>query len=214
MDTPDIWDALDRRPFDTRSGLVDFVVFQERLTSLLRACDSVDEGIQRYLHDVRRSVAANPDDGFADSERQFVLDQLSWSEEWIPTFTYGGLLIAVFSLFEQLLAGLCELTASRTSHQPTTKAGSRRSNTESMLQFLVQETECDLDARDDWTTFHRLRLLRNRFAHSLAEDVSAELRESLRSTLGESEVPLVGSETVRRAISTVGALAQELDTAF
>lgn len=227
-------DAVDRVPFSSVSQLVEFIVFEERLTNLVRAFDAIEHGLDRYMFDLRQSVAEHSNrrdidtDVFDDSGElvgtsygaeiaEHAEEQLAWAEELVPTFSFGGIFALIFSTFELLLSDLCNAVAPRCSIPFAEFAGALRAPlAERRLEYLVREGVVAYDYRQgDWPTFEKLRQLRNRFVHSLGEDVSEQLKGDVDEILGGGSTRgVIDGAVVRKAIEVVASVAQRLDAAY
>ena len=230
MDTDDVWDAQDRVPFESQTQLVEFVLFEGRLGALIRASDAVGAGVGRYIFDLRQSVADYSQQRGTNrdiiDERSVLIgiqdgnevadaaeEQLFWAETLVPTFSFGGIFALVFTTFELLLSDLCDVAADRCSipfAQFTGASGAPL--VERRLEYLSREMGITLDRRqDDWSTFEKLRQLRNRFVHSLGENVSERLRAELAELMGGDAASHIDGAVVQMAVQVIASIATRLD---
>lgn len=230
MDSDDVWDAQDRVPFESQSNLVEFVTFEERLRVLIRASDAVGIGVSRYLFDLRESVAGYSEQrdsstDITDESGELIgtqdgnmvadaaEDQLSWAESFVPTFSFGGIFALVFTTFELLLSELCDIAAERCSMRFAEFTGASGAPlAERYLEYLSREMGITLDRKqNDWVTFEKLRQLRNRFVHSLGEDVSSRLRAELAELMGSDKGSRIDGAVVQMAVQVIARIATRLD---
>jgi hypothetical protein len=66
----------------------------------------------------------------------------------------------------------------------------------------------------DWAAFEKLRQLRNRFVHSLGQDVSRQLRADLHELMDGDTGLVIDSGVVYKAVEVIASIAQRLDLAY
>lgn len=208
----DLWIDEQALPLQLPYDGVEFVIFEGRLTALLRATIAVSRGVDAYL-DSLRDAAALPT--HFPEEEEFVADQLGWARELVPTYSFGGLFALAFTTLEALLADVCDRVAMAVGSALADFAGAGSAPAvERMLEYLARVGNVHVERRgDEWHEFEILRQLRNRLVHSLGEGVSPNLNEQLKQTLGE-RTSSVDARTVEVGIYCVNAIARRVAEAM
>jgi hypothetical protein len=212
MGTSDLWLDDEDLPLRSTYGGVEFVVFEARMTALLRATTALSRGVETYLDSLREEASAPT---HSPEEEVYVHEELSWAKELVPTYSFGGLFALAFTTLEALLTDVCDRVAQAVGTPLSEFRGAAGAPAiERMLEYLARIGDVKVDrGGEEWRRFVTLRQLRNRLVHSLGEDVSPALDEQLQHSL-EQRPWSVDARTVRVAVRAVSAVAVRVGDAL
>jgi len=152
-----------------------------------------------------------PDDFFWDEAAQHdgASDDLAYSTEYGPRFAFGSIGVAAFAALETLMAELTETYASDVAF--TRFTGGRGAPTiERYRLYLEREVGWNMDwGGADRQEFELLQTLRNRFAHSLGDGLSADTSARVTQFLETRDDPY-NVDLAHETLKTVGAFAEML----
>lgn len=200
--------------FETESGLVEFVVFQERLETIGRWIERLEPVVDEFLAEGRAQFRALVTETSDAETVDVVHSELSWSEQLIPVFSFGLLLPACFGAAEMLCSDLVELFELRGNPAFDGFDGGRGAPAiERRRLYFERVVGLEMDwERQARKQFEILLNVRNKVAHSLGEGLSAqalnELARLMEWTNGQLRFePMV----VEAALQSVGGFARVIE---
>jgi hypothetical protein len=199
---------------DSPHGPIEFIRFQAGLEAIARYLDLLEEAVGRSLAEERaaferRDFLARAPSGWEGEAELVASEVLAENEDFLPPFAYGSTLALCFTVFERLLRDLVTLTEDQTSH--SLKAFARRRGEPYIAhaqRFLEATFGTDIGVDDETAAeLDRLRRLRNRFVHELAEPSSGQPVRA--EPPGPSPAP-IDRRTIEHALRTLGSCAAAL----
>jgi len=188
---------------DSPHGPIEFIRFQAGLEAIARYLDLLEGAVGRSLAEERaaferRDFLARAPSGWEGEAELVASEVLAENEDFLPPFAYGSTLALCFTVFERLLRDLVTLTEDQTSH--SLKAFARRRGEPYIAhaqRFLEATFGTDIGVDDETAAeLDRLRRLRNRFVHELAEPSSGQ--------------PSAQSRLARRLLRSIAARSSTL----
>jgi hypothetical protein len=203
--------------FITSTGLVDFVIFEDKLDHLHGYLELLAERIERehddYQEAYERGEYRVPGwETESELSAQRDLDMVGGS---FPLFLYGSIVALSLALLESLLKELGRWIG-RESHKEFTHVERSRRGAflEGALRFLRQE--CGVPVMVDSQTWQALlvvRRARNQFIHAIGEDLPTDLRVRMYKALGLNgeSGPTFTRETTEGALEVIAAVAADVE---
>jgi hypothetical protein len=193
-----------------RAG-IEFVRFQAELEAIARYVGLLDDTINRTLVDEREAFErqdylAGISPEWSGEAEMVASEELLENEDLLPRFAYGSVLVLCFTILEKLLDELVAAAEHQTGHRIKTFDRQRGEPEIAHAQRFIESalgTRVEVDA-DTTAELHRLRVLRNRFVHGLAEPRRTESASA--DPLG-SALALLNRNTIEQALQTLGGLA-------